>query len=123
MGREGVGDAVGAHVLGVLVKDLDARLGARSHDHGIVPQVAPAGFDQRRVQRGHDAGDDHSSYLADLAAAKREELGQLNTDLVGGAVDARRGAPVGRQLLTVVERERDVGVADVDGEQHVARGD
>jgi hypothetical protein len=136
-GGDGVGDAVGAHLLGVVVEDGQPGADARLHDHGRLPEVALAHPAQRPGHPGHrrahaDAGD----VVVEREAVEAQELLDDQRMLVGGALGVGGDAPVVEQMgvsqratdvvlvvgLEVVEPDDGLRVADVDDQEHHGLG-
>ena len=139
IGADGVGDAIGADLLGVVVEDRHARAHAGlEHDTGHVEPPA-----RHLAQRGRDAGHRRrhrhaGHHLVDVHAVEVEQLREQQGVLVGGALgdgrqppvmgetgrlgrDGRRGAAPRGRVVAGAEREQAdhrFGVPHVDGEQH-----
>ena len=118
VGRHGVGDAVGAQLPRVFILDVDARPDARLDLHRLDAEVVPAHVlhgevDLRHHRRHHDAVD-----LAAVDAVVLQKVHQQKAQLVRRALAVGGDAPVLTHLHALAQRGLDVGVADVQRENH-----
>ena len=118
LGGQGVDHPVGAHLLRVVVADAHPCLDPAPHDQRHRAQVALPQIHEDGRQGRHDAGEDAAVHSGEGEIALSEEIGQQHGVLVGRPLGPRGGPPTGDQLLLVVDSQNDIGVADVNGEQH-----
>ena len=116
---DGVERAVGADVLRLVDVERD-RPGRRAlaRDQRLDLEIF-AGEHFEIVQRArHDGADDHRVDVGLGIAFELEQLVQPDGILVGGPPRVGRDPPARLDLAPVDQREDEVGVAGVDGEQH-----
>src|SRR5690606_12974413 len=70
------------------------------------------------LQRRHDVADDHRRDLQGRVAGPLEPVVDLDLVLVRRPAQVRGQVPRAQQMLAPVQAEADVGVADVDGQEH-----
>ena len=117
-GRHRVHDAVGSDVARVIVDDADPGLGPGPDHQGHLAHRVTDRLGHHVGERRHDAGDDRGVDPARVRRPEREQLVQEHAVLVGGARVHRREAKGLDQLAARIQTEDDVGISDVDGEQH-----
>jgi len=117
-GRDGVGDAVGAHLARVFDQQLDAGLDAGPDHHRPRAEVALGHLDELRRVGRHNRTDDHLVERLHGHVAFGAERAQQRRVLVGGADRVRPHAPRPDRVRAVVHAERGVRVVDVDREEH-----
>src|SRR5829696_689623 len=116
-----IGDAIGADVLGLVVEDRHAGADARLHHHRLVAEVTLG----HRAQRSRDTRDAGGDGDARHVRVKREpmeaeQLLEHERELVGRAIGGGGDPPVVDELVVGEEPDHGLGVATVDGEQHVS---
>ena len=119
--RDRVDDPVRPELARVVGEDLDAAL-----DPGLDLErnMSKCSFDQldhRLVQLRHDAPHDRGGHALARDPVHREQRMQTDAVLVGGASAGALHAELMEELRAVEEAEDDVGVADVDDEEHGGR--
>ena len=116
-----VRDAIGADVLRLVVEDRHAGADPGLHHHRLVAEVA-LGHLAERGGDARDAGRDRDTrhVRVEREAVEAEELLEHQRELVGRAVGDGGDAPVVDELVVVEEPDDGLGVAAVDGEQHVS---
>ncbi len=127
-GTDGIGDAIGTDLAGVVVEDRHAGLDAGAEHHRLDVEVA---VDHAADRRGHPRHTRRHGDARDVGPVEIDLIeDRLEHDrvLVGGAVvhggetpvvdQAGAGGIGGRTVF--VQPEHDVGVTDVDREQHGA---
>jgi len=70
------------------------------------------------AKKAADAGDDGTGETLGGDSRCREEIGKENTILVRGFFDVRGQSPMGRQVTVVIDAPDNVGVADINDEEH-----
>ncbi len=130
VGGDGIGDAVGADLLRIVVEDRDPGLDARLDDQRFEPEVAlghrtERSGDPRDRRAEHESGD----VAVPAEAVEPEELLDDEGVLVGRPLGVGGDPPVVEEAgvgrcdrssvssLERVEADHGLGVADVDGEQ------
>ena len=116
-----VDDPIGADLARVLVEDAHPRLDAGADHQRLAPEGG-AHEPRHGVGEGGDhAGDDGVIDAAEIDAAEREHLPNQHGVLVGGARSRALAADVVQEAGALEDPEADVGVADVDDEEHGPR--
>jgi hypothetical protein len=113
-----VDDTVGAYFAGIFVRDLEARIGRRRHEHGLDVKVSLRHERQGGIEGRYDAGDDDSVDISQLQRGEGEEIAQEDAPLIGGLVKHSPEAPVANEGAFVKGPNRDVCVSDVKCKQH-----
>src|SRR6202043_663290 len=108
----------GAHPAGVVVVDADAGPRPRADDHRRPVEVGVGKFVDAPRERGNHAADHHRGHLLREEVAASQQVNQHEPQLVPGESVVRVDPEVGDQLLAVEDPDHDVGVSDVDREQH-----
>src|SRR5208283_1705699 len=121
-GGNAIGDAVGAHLGGIVDKHLHAGLDAGLDEYGFDVKVGLADLSQGGVDGRHDGGDDDVRHLAGRHAVHLKEIHEKNTVLVDSLGAMRCDAPVGGKNglfpVDLVKPKRRIRVADIESEQH-----
>ena len=124
-GGDGVGDAVGADLLGVVVENRHAGPDAGLDHHRIDIDVAVDHLAQAGEYPGHAGADRHAVHV-ERVARRRQEAADHDGMLVGGSCRVGSDAPVVEQAgigarprgeFAVVEPDDGLGVPHVDGQQ------
>lgn len=118
LNRDRVRDAICADGFGIVVADLDARFDACVHDQRFALEIFAASQGNTRRQRRDDRGETDSRQVGGRLADVREQTEQLQTVLVGHARVFSGQTPMMDEGLAFVEADGQVGVAEVDGEEH-----
>ena len=121
--RDGVHDAVRAHLARVVVENGHARLRSRADEERLLVEEALAHLLEGKLHRRHDAGDDHVVYLLELDAGEIEQRAQLQAVLVARAILLRlepEGVAQLRLRRDFEEPQHRVGVAHVDCQEHAS---
>jgi hypothetical protein len=121
VGGQGVGDAVGPDLLGVLIENADAGPDARADNQRLQAEVGPAEIGESGGKGRHHAADDHRPDRRQPQAVVGQDLVDQHGVLVGHALRGGGRPPGAHQPVLLIGAEDDVGVADVDGQQHGAR--
>src|SRR5450755_822007 len=116
--RDGIDDAVGPHLAGVVVEDGHPRLHARSDEQWTDAKIAFGHVLQGKLHRWDDAGDHQRPHQGWVDAGVRQRLAHPQAVLVRGAPGVGGQSPVVDEARPVKDADYGVGVADVDGEQH-----
>src|SRR5690606_241387 len=113
-----IDDAVGADLrwLGGAYGDAKLRILANHQRLGI--QIAAGEIAEIEDRLRDDAGDDAGIEHLELQAGHIEELRKPDRIFVGGAVRFRRGAPLRDPSLAVMDGEKAVGIALLNGKKH-----
>ena len=115
---DGVGDPVGTHAPRVVVLDPDAGPGAGTDHHGLQVERGVGKFVDAPRQRGNHAAHHHPGDLSGREIAPPEELHERQPELIAGEPVVRVDPEVRDQPVAVEDPDDDVGVPDVDREQH-----
>src|SRR5579864_4004526 len=115
---DGVGDAVRADLGRVVVEDPHPGADARADLQRRAPEIGLAELPERRRERRDHARDRHRADVREVDAGVPAELLPEHGVLVGGAIPIGGDRPVCHAAAAAVERELNLGVPDVHGEQH-----
>ena len=118
VGRDGVDDAVGTDLPGVVVQDRHARPDAGADEQRGLSEELPPELVDGLVDGRHDARDDDAGDLGLRVARGLEEPQEEDAILVGGALTVGAQPPVPLEAVALVRADDGVGVSDVDGEEH-----
>jgi len=115
-----VDDAIRSDLARAVVQDRHP--GAhRGPDHqGLAGERAPHDLTQWIGEGRDHAGDDAGVDLPVVDVAQHEHLAHEDRVFVGGALPRALAAKLLNQPISIEQTEPDVGIADVDGEQHAA---
>src|SRR5882672_6290094 len=117
--RHSVGETIGADAVGAIIVDRKSRRDIRGTDNQrFAMQIAPTQIPKIEERVRHDGGDDGLIEIAEVQAFEFQKLRQPNAILVGGAACRGCGAPLRANGVALADREDDVGISGVDGEQH-----
>ena len=115
----GVDDAIGAHLGGVLHGDTHAGARAGPDHEGHESEVALAHLRPLHGKARDDRGDGHLvDHFARTLVAQRQETDQEPGDLIAGAVPHGGQAPMLDDLAAVHEADDGLRVANVHSEKH-----
>src|SRR5256714_11073648 len=118
-GRDGVDDAIRAHLPRVVGFHRQPGPDARRHHHGFEMEVPGNHFPEGGGLRRDNAAEHHPGHLAGEGEADEgEELLEDQGELVGGPARVGRGAPLRDQALLAEDADMGLRGAGVDGEQH-----
>ena len=117
-GSHGVGDAVGPHLLRIVVVNADAGLDAGPDEQRSEVEIALRQLGHRAVKGGHHRADDDSVNLAGVDAGQLQQVTRHEAVAVHGLLVIGHQAPVGQQPFTLVHAQQGVGVVDVNNQQH-----
>ncbi len=121
---DGVADAVGAYLLWVVDADRHPGLHPGLDDHRLEVEVVRNHLAHRESGAGDDAGNgDTGDVGVTRDAAEPQERENEQGKLVGGSLDLRAAAPGLDELVAVEDPDGRLGVADVDGQQHLLAPD
>ena len=120
VGGDGVERAVGADILRLV--DVELRAARRPRPARRSAARRPEIFVREHfeiVERARDdRADDHRLDVGSAKAFELEQLVQPDRILIGGAPRIGRDPPARLDLAVLDQREDEIGVAGVDGEQH-----
>src|SRR6185437_13016191 len=120
MRRDGVDQAVRANRIGAIHLDADAEIDVSvADDHGFAFEIFAAEHAQVEQRSGNDGGDNGRVDIGEAKARERDQRLEQDGVFIGRARGFGDGAPFGAHFLAVINREDDVGVTGVDGEQHI----
>ena len=92
--------------------------GARSDHHRRLVEVGVGKFVDAPRERGYHAADHHGRHLRRCEVALSEQVDEHQPELVAGEAVIGVDPEVGDELVAVEHPDDDVGVPDVDREQH-----
>src|SRR6185312_1786933 len=99
---------------------LDAEIEGRiPHDQRLAFQVGAAKGPQIEQHRRHHGGDDGGIQIGEGELFQCEQLAEPHRIFVGGARHLGHCPPLLAHFLAVIDGEDDIGVAGIDGEQHL----
>ena len=114
----GIGDAIGAHGVRVLIANFDPGLDANIHNEGIVVEIFLACLDDTPCQlRDHRGKANAVQILLGMTGIlqKSQKLQSIfirHAGMIGGK------PPMREERVAVIQSEGEVGVTDVDCEEH-----
>ena len=114
-GGDAIDDAIGADILGTLVENRHAGFDPRADDQRLEIKKLLRQFLGRRQHRRHDTGNRNRIDLIHHETGVADQLADDDAVLVGRAFSLSRQAPVGNQLLILVEPKNYISIADIDG--------
>src|SRR6266511_3290929 len=119
VGGHRVGHPVGADLARVVGQDLQARPDPGLQHQRLEAAVSSGHVDHGLAEPRHHRGDDHAGGGgAEVHTLLRQEPAEQQGVLVGGALRHGRHPPVLDQLVAVEHADGDLGVADVQCQQH-----
>src|SRR5215213_6168746 len=118
VGGDGVDHPVGPDLARVVGQDGQPGADPGLHDQRVDLAVAPDHLAQGLGQPGHHRGDHHPLGVGQPQPLLGQEPVEQQGVLVGGALGHGGGPPVLDQLGALEHPDGDLGVADVDGQQH-----
>src|SRR6266511_1756353 len=119
VGGHRVGHPVGADLARVVGQDRQARPDPGLQHQRLEAAVAPDHLAHGLAEPRHHRGDDHAGGGgAEVHTLLRQEPAEQQGVLVGGALRHGRHPPVLDQLVAVEHADGDLGVADVQCQQH-----
>jgi glucokinase len=118
MGGNRVGDPVGPDPARVVVLDADAGPGAGPDDHRRRIEVGVGKFVDAPRKRGNHAADHDGGDLRGRQVAPPEQVDEDEPQFVTGEPIVRMDPEVGDQRVAVKDPDDDIGIPDVDREQH-----
>src|SRR5208283_858752 len=112
----GIDDAVGAHLLGVVVEDGHTCLHAGLDDEGLHADVPGADGAEGHKERRYHAGDDYALYVGETDFFKIEDTVEHDGILVSGPLEDCAYAPMVDERIVPVDAENDIRIPDIDDE-------
>jgi hypothetical protein len=116
--RDRIRDAIGTDGARVFVADLDARLDARVHDQRFAFEIFATSLDDSVGQRRDDRGEANARQVGGRLTDVREQTEELQAVFVGHARVFGGQPPMMNEGFTLIEADGQVGVAEVNGEEH-----
>jgi hypothetical protein len=116
--RDRVDDAIGADLGGVVDQNRDAGIDRRLEHERHASEVFRDHRDQRAGERWHHRRDHDPGDLAAANLIAVAEIGDQDAEFVGRPLADRRQAPAAHQRLAAKYADHDVGVSDVNCQQH-----
>ena len=116
--RDVVDDAVGAHLARVVHAQVVPRFQPGADHERLDAEVTRAHMLDGVVEGGNDGRDDGAVHRGGRNALHREHIYDRGAVLVAGALEVGRHAEADAQLVALEQTVFDVGVADVDAEDH-----
>ena len=120
--RHGVHDPVGSDVARRLVEDRHVFDELRRHEERLDAEVLSAESREGSFERRHDRRDHDPFDRARVDALQVEERAGEDAELVDRARPVGGETPVGAKLFAVENPHQDLGIADVEGEEHGSIG-
>ena len=118
IGGCGIDQPVAADFFWVGVTDCEPRVRIRGDDLGMLMKILFEHIFDGLGQRRHDAGDDGAGETLRGNSYCRKEIRKEDAVLVRGFFHIRGQSPMGRQGAVVIDAPDNVGVADINDEEH-----
>ncbi len=116
--RECVGDPVRADGEGLLNIQLHRKLGARVDHHRLPAEAHLARFRQHGGDRRHHGADRRPRGSLRRCDGVASDRANQDRELVGRPWSSGGDTPVRDELLALEDSDRDLGVADVEHDNH-----
>ncbi len=115
---DGVGDLVGAHLQRIAVADLQTRPRSRLQQERLEAEVLAEAVAQRVDHVGHHRADRGHRDRARVHAVFAQHRAEEGSVFIRGGADVGGPAEGGSQIAAFEHSAEDLGIADIETEQH-----
>src|SRR5258708_6469585 len=118
MNSDGVHQAISAYFIRIFIEVFNSKLCFWAHKERRLPKVMTGHHTQRLIQRRDDACGADSCQFRSIEIFGGQEVQEMNTQLIGRVMTVGVQTPSMFEMFVLEKANRDVRVANVNGEEH-----